>query len=134
MTQLTTTQAADILNLSTRRIVQMLTQPCPACDGQAEDCARCRGTGVKLPHSIPYWAVELPDNKYPVQGQPSGVPGVTLAQEKDAQAVYYEGRRIGWVYQDSDARRSWVWFNDDNQGGQFRSRKAAILELLEATK
>jgi len=58
MTYLTTAQAAARLNITPRRVQQLINDPCPQChgaggrhrpDGFPILCDRCHGTGRRLP-------------------------------------------------------------------------------------
>ena len=72
MPPLTTAQAAARLNITPRRVQQLINDPCPKChgaggwhrpDGYPVLCDRCHGTGRRLP-AVKFgrdWRVEEED-------------------------------------------------------------------------
>ena len=75
MTPLTTREAAARLNITPRRVQQLIADPCPLCHGAGGDCDRCHGTGRRLP-AVKFgrdWRVEEGDLEL-VAGRKVGRP------------------------------------------------------------
>jgi len=139
----TTTEAANKLGVTQRRVQQLTTAPCPTCRGKG--CKRCKQTGKYLPWQsggrsgggeiklIPKWALELPDIQARPEGRPPALPNVTL--ERTGDGVYtvsatLSGMVVGEVRRES--RHKWLWRREGAEGdeGDEGTRENAIKALL----
>jgi hypothetical protein len=141
MKYLTTTEAAEELGVSRRRVQQMTTEPCPMCSGQG--CKRCRQTGKRLPWSaagksgcgviklIPQWAMELPDVQERESGRPVDFPGVALERLGDGHyrvTATLSGVEVGEVVRKK--RHQWCWRRGDVESEILPTREEAIKALI----